>query len=200
MPNRSQLEHVEILTIVYEASADTNEAVLPAGLHPTMPPIVSWSVWRCTDSPWGPFAMAQTRIECRSGMRPRGFLVSAVVDSPAAATALADGWGFACRPGSVTIDRAYDRALVRVTDEDGARLLEADVVDPVTLRPNDIQWIASMHLAHTPRGLRLIQVDPEIEVHRAERARPTLRQFDAAAWGEPLLRPLAFCCAVARPP
>jgi hypothetical protein len=183
------LDNVEIITIVFEASADSNEAVLPAGLHPTTPPVVTWTVWRCTDGPWGPFAMAQTRVECRSGMRPRGFLVAAVVDAPAAASALSEGWGYACRPGSVTVDRSYDRAVVRVADDAGAPMLEVDVVDPVTLRPNDIQWITSMHLAHTPRGLRLIQVDPDIEVHRAERARPTLRQFDAAAWGEPLLRP-----------
>jgi hypothetical protein len=184
------LETVEIINIVYEASADANEAVLPAGLHPTMPPIVTWTVWRCPDGPLGPFAMAQTRIECRSGMRPRGFLVSAIVDSPVAALALSAGWGYACRPGSVEVDRAYDRTVLRVSDADGATLLDVDVVDPVTLRPGDIQWIASMHLAHTPRGLRLIQVDPDIEVVRAERARPSVRSFDAARWGEPRLRPV----------
>jgi hypothetical protein len=183
------LDHVEIITIVFEVSADANEAMLPSGLHPTVPPVMTSVVWQCAGGPWGPFAMAQTRIECRSGMRPRGFLVSAVLDSPTAASALSEGWGFACRPGRVTVDRAYDRAVVQVTDDRGASMLEVDVVDPVTLRPNDIQWIANMHLAHTPRGLRLIQVDPDIEVHRAERARPTLRHFDAAAWGEPLLRP-----------
>lgn len=184
------LEHVEILTMVYEASATPNEAVLPPGLHPTMPPIVTWALWQCTDSPWGPFAMTQTRIECRSGMRPRGFLVSAVVDSDDAAAALTEGWGYTCRPGSVTVDRSYDRASVRVTGATGALMLEIEVVDPVTLRPGDIQWIASMHLAHTPMGLRLIQVDPDVEVHRAERAEPHLVSFDAAGWGEPLLEPV----------
>lgn len=184
------LEHVEILTVVYEAAGAANEAVLPAGLHPTMPPVITWAMWRCADSPWGPFAMAQTRIECRSGMRPRGFLVSAVVDSADAATALTDGWGYVCRPGSVTVDRSYDRASVRVSEASGATSLEIEVVDPVTLRPGDIQWIANMHLAHTPMGLRLIQVDPDVEVHRAERARPRVVSFDAAAWGEPLLEPV----------
>jgi hypothetical protein len=184
------LEHVEILTVVYEAAAHSNEAMLPPGLHPTMPPVLTWTVWQCADSPWGSFAMAQTRIECRSGMRPRGFLVSAIVDSDTAAAALTAGWGYACRPGLVTVDRSYDRADVQVRDADGALVLEIEVVDPVTLRPGDIQWIANMHLAHTPMGLRLIQVDPDVEVHRAERARPHVVSFDAAAWGEPLLEPL----------
>ncbi|MBV9933695.1 MAG: acetoacetate decarboxylase family protein [Actinobacteria bacterium] len=184
------LEHVEIVTVVYEVAAHANEAVLPPGLHPTMPPVMTWSVWRCGDSPWGPFAMAQARIECRSGMRPRGFLVSAVVDSDDAAAALTEGWGYACRPGTVTVDRSYDRASVRVAGADGTSILEIEVVDPVTLRTGDIQWIANMHLAHTPMGLRLIQVDPDVEVHRAERARPRVVSFDAAAWGEPLLEPV----------
>lgn len=184
------LEHVEIVTVVYEVAAAANEAVLPPGLHPTMPPVMTWTVWQCADSPWGPFAMAQTRIECRSGMRPRGFLVSAVVDSDGAAAALTDGWGFTCRPGTVTVDRSYDRADVQVRDASGALVLDVEVVDPVTLRTGDIQWIANMHLAHTPGGLKLLQVDPDVEVHRAERARPHLVSFDAAAWGEPLLEPV----------
>ncbi|MGH2685235.1 MAG: hypothetical protein ACRDJP_07205, partial [Actinomycetota bacterium] len=48
----------------------------------------------------------------------------------------------------------------------------------------------NMNLADTPRGLRLVQVDPDYEVHRAERASPRLSVFDAGAWGEPLLEPV----------
>ena len=47
------------------------------------------------------------------------------------------------------------------------------------LRPEDAYNVASMHLAHTPRGLRLVQVDPEFEVERAERGRPLIGHFDA---------------------
>ena len=45
------------------------EAMLPPALHPTLPPIVSWLVYRAISSPWGPFTLAQTRIGCRSGAR-----------------------------------------------------------------------------------------------------------------------------------
>ena len=46
-----------------------------------------------------------------------------------------------------------------------------------------------MHLAHTPRGLRLVQVDPAFVIHRAERGHPELRGFDAAAWGDARIEP-----------
>lgn len=185
------IEHAEVLTVTYELSADVKEAVLPPGLHPPTPPIVTWQVLTCDDSPLGPFRLAQTRIGCRSGARPRAFLVSAVIDSEPAATALSSRWGYACRLGEVWTRHRYDRWLARVTLEDRSTsrtVLDLECVDPVTLRNTDIQWIAGMHLAHTPRGLKLVQVDPDVQVHRAERARPRVHTFDAEAWGEPLLR------------
>ena len=46
-----------------------------------------------------------------------------------------------------------------------------------------------MHLARTPRGVRLVQVDPTFVVQRAERGRPHLSAFDAAAWGDARIVP-----------
>ena len=57
------------------------------------------------------------------------------------------------------------------------------------LRSADAYYVASVHLAQTPRGLRLVQVDPEFDVERAERGRPIVVRFDAEAWR----------CAGARP-
>ena len=191
------LQHVELLTVTYELTASMKEAVLPPGLHPTNPPILTWQFLGCSDGPLGPFRLAQTRIECRSGARPRAFLVSAVIDSDQAGSALSARWGYACRAGEVTMRRFYDRVVASVAVDDPAdggagdrqTILDLQVDDPVTLRSSDIQWIANMNLAHTPRGLRLVQVDPDITVHRAERFRPQIHRFDADAWGEPLLEP-----------
>jgi hypothetical protein len=162
--------------------------VLPPGLHPTIPPLVTWSIWRVLGGPLGPFSMAQTRVECRSGARPRAFLVSAFVDAPDVLEALTSRWGFRCQPGSVVLDRSYDRfaATVRV---DSRTVLDIEAIDPVPLRPNDIQWIANMNLARTPKGLRLVQVDSDYAVGRAERATPSLKSFNAAAWGEERIEP-----------
>ena len=86
------------------------------------------------------------------------------------------------RQGEIRLERGYDqvRATVAVA---GSRILDAALRDPRPLRNEDAYYVASMHLAHTPRGLRLVQVDPELELERAERGRPLLAGFEAAAWG-----------------
>ena len=182
------LEDVLILKVLHEISADGITDVLPPGLHPTIPPLVTWMVWEVGASEFGPFCIAQTRVECRSGARPRAMLVAAVVDSHAAADALRARWGYRVSVGEIAVDRSYDRASA-VVSADGAVVLDLEIVDPVPLRPSDLQWMASMHVAHTPRGLRLIQVDPSYDVTRAERGRPIVRAFDAAAWGDEAIVP-----------
>ena len=182
------LEDVEIFKVLHEFRADAITGVLPAGLHPTIPPLVTWMVWQVPDGPLGRFTLVQTRVECRSGARPRAFLVSAVVDSADAAQTLGSRWGFNTRVGSVDVERSYDR-IRAVVSLDGRVVLDVDAIDPVPLRPGDVQWISNMHFAQTPRGPRLVQVDPSYEVTRAERCRPTVRSFDAGAWGEPAIVP-----------
>jgi CheY-like chemotaxis protein len=49
----------------------------------------------------------------------------------------------------------------------------------------------NVHLVHTPRGLRLVQVDPDFDVARAERGRPLVDHFDTEAWRCAGLRPSA---------
>jgi hypothetical protein len=42
-----------------------------------------------------------------------------------------------------------------------------------------------MHPADTPKGLRLVQVDADVNVTRAERATPTVTRFVPEAFGVP---------------
>lgn len=163
-------------------------AMLPPALHPTLPPVVGWSAFEIPDSEWGAFRFAQLRIECRSGLRPRGLLVGCVVDSEAARCALAEHFGFRAVLGEVQIARAYDETRLRVAR--GGRLwLDLSLRAPQRLGETDTQFVSSLHPAHTPRGFRLLQVDIEHAVKRAERGRLDLAHFDAAAWGEPTIRP-----------
>jgi len=175
------LPGVETLQIVSEIERAGADALLPPGLHPTLPPIVTWWVQRSPESPWGGFHLAQCRIECRSGLRPRGFLRAGVIDHPVAGAELAARWGYALRPGEIRLARSYDRIEASVS-QGGEPILEIALQDPMPLRPADAYSVASMHLAHTPSGLRLLQVDPEFEVERAERGQPLIRRFDASAW------------------
>jgi acetoacetate decarboxylase len=172
---------VESLQITWEIAREGADALLPPGLHPTRPPVITWLVQRVPESPWGRFALAQCRIECRSGLRPRGLLRAGVIDNEAAAAALGARWGYALAHGTPRIARSYDEIRARV-ELGGTAVLEVALRDPMPLRSADAFYVASVHLAHTPRGLRLIQVDAEFDVERAERGRPIVDRFDAEAW------------------
>lgn len=171
-----------------EIAAESMSAMLPPALHPTLPPVVGWRALEVPDSEWGAFRLAELRIECRSGLRPRGLLVGAVVDSAAAARGLAERFAFRTVVGEVRIARAYDETRLRVAQ--GAKTwLDLTLRAPQRLGETDTQFVSSLHPARTPKGFRLVQVDVEPAVKRAERGRLDLAVFDAAAWGEPLIRP-----------
>ena len=182
------LPDMEMLHWSFEVAAGDVAAMYPPALHPTLPPMAMFVAWSVPESPWGPFRLAQLRLSCRSGARPRGFLVGAVIDNAAAGGALAEHWGLAARVGRVGIERQYYAAAVEV-ELDGSPVLALRGDDPDLLRPSDIQFFATMHAARTPAGPRLVQFDPVLEITRAERYAPVLDEFDAAAWGQPLLRP-----------
>ncbi len=183
-----KLHGVETFQIFCEIERDGSDALLPPGLHPTVPPAVTWLVQRVAESPWGEFQIAQCRIECRSGLRPRGFLRGGVVDRADAGAALAEHWGYALGPGEIRLERAYDRIRAAVC-VGGEEVLCAALRDPMPLRNADAYYVANVNLAHTPHGLRLVQVDPEFEVERAERGRPVIERFVAAAWNADGVRP-----------
>ncbi len=168
--------------------------MLPPALHPTLPPVVGWSAFEASDSEWGAFRLAQLRIECRSGLRPRGLLVGCVVDagdsgdSERAARALAARFGFRCVVGEVQLARAYDETRLRVA-RGGRSFVDLVLRKPERIGETDTQFVSSLHPAQTPHGFRLVQVDIEYAVKRAERGRLEIAAFDAAAWGEDRVRP-----------
>ena len=183
-----EIPDAAFLQALCEIESEPMCAMLPPALHPTLPPVAGWSAFEVQDSPIGPFRLAQLRIECRSGLRPRGLLVGAVVDSRAAAEVLSARFGFRCTLGEVVLERAYDATRLSVA-RGGRRLLELVLRAPVRLGETDTQFVSSLHPAQTPKGFRLVQVDVEHAVKRAERGRLELSAFDAAGWGEERIRP-----------
>ena len=87
------------------------------------------------------------------------------------------------------LHRNYDAVHVAV-EADGIPLLELGLRDPEPLTPNDIQYVSDCHLAHTPRGVRLVQADPQYSVLRAERGVPEVIHFEASEWGDERVRPI----------
>jgi hypothetical protein len=182
------LAGAEVLQAMFEMPVSAREALVPPALHPTNPALCAILAWRCPESPWGPFSLAQVRAQARSGLRPRGFVTGAVCDNPAAADALAADFGFPARVGEVLLRRAYDAAWLEVA-LGGRSVLALEGMDPEPLLPADVHYSVTLNLAETPRGLRLVQVEPEYEVSRAERLRPRLLSFHPEAWGDRHLDP-----------
>ncbi len=180
--------NAEVMQVLCEIYSDDVCDLLPPALHPTLPPVVCWSVYRFPETEWGEVRLAQTRIECRSGLRPRALLVSAVTDNPAAGRALQTRFGFRVRNGVVGIRRSYDEIRAEV-EIDGELVLDVGLRDPGRLEPSVVQFVSSVHPATTPRGFRLVQVDLTHTLERAERGDPSVEEFEAEAWGDDRIQP-----------
>lgn len=183
-----ELEGCVFVQALFEIRSQGMCEMLPPALHPSLPPVAGVQIFDVPDSEWGAFRMAQLRIECRSGLRPRGLLVGAVVDAPRAGRALAERFGFRNVLGRVELARSYDQTHVLVEVDDRI-WLEASMRGPERIGEGDTQFVSSLHPAHTPRGFRLVQLDTRHAVRRAERAPLEIEVFDAAAWGEERIVP-----------
>jgi len=188
-----KVDDVDILQVLYEVRVADREALVPPALNPTIPPVVSFLVYRARDSAFGPFALAQVRLTARSGVRPRAFLISARCDNPALSEVLAGAWGFRVAPGEIALRRFHDRVDCTVREADGGVILQTSLVDPVPVTGHDVQYPPGMHLARVTRdGVskpRIVQVDSEYEFRRADRGRPELTSFDPGVWGDARLVP-----------
>ena len=182
------LPGVEILQAMFEMPGSARECIVPAGLHPTNPAALVLQAWRCPESPWGAFSLVQARAQTRSGVRARGFVTGAACDNAAAASALASGFGYPALAAEIRWQRSYDSVRLEV-GRSGEMILAFEGADPDPLAASDVQFSGTLNLADTPRGWRLVQVDPEFVPSRAERLHPKLSAFAPAAWGDPRLDP-----------
>jgi hypothetical protein len=88
----------------------------------------------------------------------------------------------------VLLRRAYDAAWLEVGVA-GRTILALEGMDPEPLLPQDLFYSVTLNLAETPRGPRLLQVEPEYAITRAERLRPRLLSFHPEGWGDRHLDP-----------
>lgn len=158
---------------------------LPPALHPTIPPTLLMNVLRVAESSVGPFTLAEARIGCRSGGRPRAFLAQAYCDSSAACEELRRRWGYPVTEAEVVLDAQHYQVVARV--KQGERvLLECSLEGPEAINGADIQYLPNMNLARMmcdgKEAVRLIQVDADYGIIKADRGRPTAKVFDPSGW------------------
>jgi hypothetical protein len=198
------LPDANVLQVICEIDSEPMCEMLPPALHPTLPPAVSWLVYDCPETPWGEMRLAQTRIECRSGTRPRALLSHAICNNELAATALEQRWGYSVGTGVIEFRRSYHEVHCRVDIEnenfEDETVLEIGLRNPQPLEVGNIQFVAGMHPVNTPRGYRLLQCDPVHAEAEAQYGSPVVEEFEAEAWGDDRIEPVfpvsaAFCKA-----
>src|SRR5207245_4628391 len=91
-------------------------------------------------------------------------------------------WGLPVAAGEVRLHRGYDAAELALAADDGQELA-LRAVDPEPLDPADVQLAGLMTLARTPRGLRLVQVEPTYAFGRVERLRPRAERVAVSLLG-----------------
>jgi hypothetical protein len=178
------LKQAQILNFNHEIDDDLGDDLLPRAMHPSIPAYVTFTVIVCPESPVGPFSLGEVKIAGRAGVRPRDFVMRSFCDSAAARRELAQRWGYPATPGEIKLTVRHDRVIGRVATE-GRTILEMELLDRDLISGNDIQYIASMHLARNQQDdkLVLVQVDPEYVFAKAERGRPRVVALDPEAFG-----------------
>jgi hypothetical protein len=197
-PEPWHLPGARVLQVSYEVRHEPALAVTPPALHPSIPPYATFSVLHLPESPVGPFHLAMVRLIVRAGIRPRGLLLGAFSDSPAAAEALAKGWGYRISVANVTLSRHHHRIRGAV-DVGGATALDVSLSDPEPVAGSDLELFDNLHLTKVAgQDPVLVQVDPTYLHTSADRGTAELAAFDPGALGvagvEPTYRLVAVTC------
>lgn len=178
------LKGVQTLNILYEINNDTVEDLIPVAARPAIPAYGIFNFVHYPESPAGPFTIAEVRVGCRAGVRPRGFTLRSYVSTEAAADALASRWGYPTVVADVYL-RAYHDRVVGHVKSSGKTVLDMEMIDRDFIAGNDVQYVSNMHLARNKEDgkLVIVQVDPEWTFSKAERGRPHIISLDSQAWG-----------------
>jgi hypothetical protein len=197
------LPKAETMQLLIEVPRSSTDGLLPKAMHPALPSYVILAVTRYSESPVGPFNLAVLRLGSRAGAHPRGFLLGAVASTDAAAKELRSRWGIPVEPGEVKFLRRHDRVMATVTKA-GKTILDCALADPQPVARTDVQYINWVTAVNAPLDgttqPMLIQVDPKYTFYKAERGKPVVGTFEAAAWnagGIELADPIVgTCCTV----
>ena len=107
-----ELPGAEILQLSFEVGQERADASLPRAMHPAVPRYVTCVISHFPQTPVGPFHLAQLRLMGRAGLHPRGYVLQAYTDAPAATQALCQRWGFPVDTAEeVALRTHYDRVV-----------------------------------------------------------------------------------------
>ena len=152
---------------------------MPPALNPTIPPVISFLVYRAKESDVRPVRPGPAAPD-RAVRRPApGVPDLGPLRQPGAVRGAGGFVGIPRRPRRrSSLRRYHDRVDCVVHDGGGVTILDVSLVDPVPVTGHDVQYPPGMHLARIVRdGVlkpRIVQVDSEYEFRRADRGVPSL--------------------------
>jgi hypothetical protein len=195
------LPKAEMMQLLIEVPRSSTDGLLPKAMHPALPSYVIAAVTRYPDSPVGAFNLGVLRLGSRAGAHPRGFMLGAYASTEKAANELRARWGFPVATADVKFVRRHDKVMGTVTRE-GKTILDCALADPQPVSGTDVQYINWVTAANAPLDGTtqplLIQVDPKYTIYKAERGKPQVSAFDAAAWNAANIRladPIVGTCS-----
>ncbi len=174
----------DILTFTHEIDTVRGFRTLPPALHPALPPYVQIVVRQIDDGPFGRFRSAEVNVRGRSTIHQVGFTVAAYADSSEAVAWLRARYGQPVSEATITFDKRYYGIECAIESPAGC-VFRGRMQGLHFISPADVLFTHSMNLARLPDGrVRLVQVELEYQLERAERGTARIEAFDAAAIGE----------------
>ena len=175
-------------TVTFEVDRDAALDLLATPVARPAPPYARIQVTAVPDSPVGAYHEAQLVISCRYMMTPRQYVAASIVDSQAAADAIAAAWGYEPDVGTVSLTQSDDDFTSTIADGSG---LQITIVSANGM----------------PTGTAIIRYDPTVtawqddgeasiytlsaepsEVHDAWLARETTVTYEGGEGASPWLR------------
>ena len=178
------LKGARILTLNMEIDDDPADNLIPATMHPSIPPYAIFCVTNYPDSPVGPFTIAEVRVSGRTGVRPRGFVLRSFCDNEDARRELAARWGYPAVAGDVKLYIRHDR-VVADAGAGGKPVLECELLGS----RRDLRRRYPVRREHASGSQPLLRqtrsraVDPDFTFAKAERGKPRVILLDNDAFG-----------------
>jgi len=173
----------QILSFTHEIDIEQGFKVTPKALHPSIPSYCQVIVRAHPDSRFGPFTVAELRVNTRAGTNYLGYCIGAFTDNARAADWMRRGYGVHVRQADVRLRRMYHGVEGRVS-LDGRIVFDAFLERPHYISGSDVLYTPNLNLARVHGTARLVHQEMEYTLGKAERGRAVLKAFDAAAFGD----------------
>jgi len=177
------IEKCQILTFTFEIDIEKGFAATPKALHPSIPSYCQIAFRSHPSGPFGPFTIAELRINARASTHYLGYCIGAFTDNAKARQFFAERYGANVREADVRLARMYHGIEGRVT-LDGESIFAGLLEKPHYISGSDVLYTPNLNLANVAGMLKLVHQEMEYTLGKAERGKSVLSAFDAAAFGD----------------